>query len=106
MQPEGDAVSEDGRHGFVDAVATAFLRRRLHSRRLRAAAVRGLKGISAGAGGLQIEFDHAASCFAHVPPWLDAHSSELAAAPAPPTEPSRVPSLSIVVMVVGSRGDV
>ncbi len=99
-------MSEDGRHGFADAVATAFLRRRLHSRRLRAAAVRGLKGISAGAGGLQIEFDHAASSFAHVPPWLAAHSSELAAAPAPPTEPSRVPSLSIVVMVVGSRGDV
>jgi UDP:flavonoid glycosyltransferase YjiC (YdhE family) len=99
-------VSEDGRHGFADAVAIAFLRRRLHSRRLRAAAVRGLKGISAGAGGLQIEFDHAASCFAHVPPWLAAHRSELAAAPALPPEPPRGPSLSIVVMVVGSRGDV
>ncbi|HET8529898.1 MAG TPA: glycosyltransferase [Methylomirabilota bacterium] len=100
-------MSEDGRHGFVDAVAAAFLRRRLHSRRLRAAAVRGLKGISAGPGdGLRMEFDHAASCLVDVPPWLAAHTSEVASAPAPPTEPPRVPSMSIVVMAVGSRGDV
>ena len=99
-------MSESVRPGFLDTVATAFLRRRLNSRRLRAAAVRGLKVISAGAGGLQLDFDHAASSFAHVPQWLDAHTSELAAAPAPQTEPARVPSLSIVVMVVGSRGDI
>jgi len=68
-------VSEDGRHGFADTVGTAFLRRRLQSRQLRAAGVRGLKGVSAGAAGLQIEFDHAASSFAQVPPWLAAHSS-------------------------------
>jgi len=100
-------VSETGGQGFLDAVAAAFLRRRLQSRRLRAAAVRGLKVISAGPdGGLQMDFDHAAGGFAQVPPWLAAHTSELAAAPAPPAEPPRVPSLSIVVMVVGSRGDV
>ena len=100
-------MSDDERHGFVDAVAAAFLRRRLHSRRLRAAALRGLKGISPGAdGGMQIEFDHAASSFAHVPPWLAAHNRELASAPGPPTEPPHIPPLSIVVMVVGSRGDV
>ncbi len=100
-------MSEQVRPGFLDTVATAFLRRRLHSRRLRAAAVRGLKGISAGAGGgLQMDFDHSAASFAHVPPWLAAHTSELEAAPAPPTEPPRVPSLSIVIMVGGSRGDV
>jgi len=100
-------VSETGGQGFLDAVAAAFLRRRLQSRRLRAAAVRGLKVISAGPdGGLQMDFDHAAGGFAQVPPLLAAHTSEFAAAPAPPTEPPRVPSLSIVVMVVGSRGDV
>jgi hypothetical protein len=54
-------VSDTGGQGFLDAVASAFLRRRLQSRRLRAAAVRGLKVISAGAdGGLQMDFDHAA----------------------------------------------
>jgi sterol 3beta-glucosyltransferase len=100
-------VSETGGQGFLDAVAAAFLRRRLQSRRLRAAAVRGLKVISAAPdGSLQMDFDHAAGGFAQVPPLLAAHTSELAAAPAPPTEPPRVPSLSIVVMVVGSRGDV
>lgn len=100
-------MSETGRQGVLDAIAAAFLRRRLQSRRLRAAAVRGLKGISAGAGGgLQIDFDHAAGSFAQVPPWLAAHTSEVAAAPAPPAEPPHVPPLSIVVMAVGSRGDV
>jgi UDP:flavonoid glycosyltransferase YjiC (YdhE family) len=100
-------VGEPGREGFLDAVATAFLRRRLHSRRLRAAAMRGLKGVSAGAGGsLQMDFDHAASDFADASAWLAAHTTELAVAPAPPTEPAHVPPLSIVVMVVGSRGDV
>lgn len=100
-------MSEHAKVGFVDTVATAFLRRRLQSRRLRAAAVRGLTGISAGSGGrLQLDFDHAATPFAHVSPWLAAHASEVEAAPVPPADPLRVPSLSIVVMVVGSRGDV
>jgi len=100
-------VSEHSKPGFVDTVATAFLRRRLQSRRLRAAAVRGLTGISAGSGGrLQMDFDHSATPFAQVSPWLAAHTSEIGAAPAPPAGPLRVPSLSIVVMVVGSRGDV
>ena len=95
-------MSEHAKLGFVDTVATAFLRRRLHSRRLRAAAVRGLKAISTGAGArLHMDFDHAATPLAHVSPWLAAHASEVQAASTP-----RVPSLSIVIMVVGSRGDV
>jgi sterol 3beta-glucosyltransferase len=99
-------VSEHVGPGFLDAVATAFLRRRLQSRCLRAAAVRGVKVVSAGTGGLHIDFDHTASCFARVPPWLEAHAGELATAAASLAEPLQVPSLSIVVMVVGSRGDV
>jgi UDP:flavonoid glycosyltransferase YjiC (YdhE family) len=100
-------VSDSVSPGFVEAVATAFLRRRLNSRRLRAAAVRGLTGISTGSGGrLQMDFDHAAIAAAHVSPWLAAHAREIEAAPAPPVNPLRVPPLSIVVMVVGSRGDV
>lgn len=100
-------MSEFVRPGFLDTVSTAFLRRRLHSRRLRAAAVRGLKDIAVGAGdGLQMSFDHAASLFAHAPPWLAAHRSEIEATPTPPPGSPRAPSLSIVVMAVGSRGDV
>jgi hypothetical protein len=45
------ALSEHSKLGFVDTVATAFLQRRLQSRRLRTAAVRGLKAISTDAGG-------------------------------------------------------
>jgi sterol 3beta-glucosyltransferase len=100
-------VAEPERRGFLDAVATAFLRRRLHSRRLRAAAVRGVTAVSAGAGGaLKIDFDHSARCFSHAPPWLAAHAGELAASPPKPVDTPRVPPLSIVVMAVGSRGDV
>jgi UDP:flavonoid glycosyltransferase YjiC (YdhE family) len=79
----------------------------LQSRRLRVAALRGLKTVSNGAGdGLQMDFDHAASCFAHATPWMAARTEELATAPAPPTELPRVPPLSIVIMVIGSRGDI
>src|SRR5215813_10288149 len=83
------------------------MRRRLHSRRLRAAAVRGVNTVSAGAGGaLKIDFDHSARCFAHGPSWLAAHTNEVVAAPADPAEPPLVPPMSIVIMVVGSRGDI
>jgi len=100
-------VSERQSPGFLDAVATAFLRRRLHSRRLRVAALRGLTTVSNGAGdGLQMDFDHAASCFAYATPWMAAHTKGLATAPVPPAEPPRVPPLSIVIMVIGSRGDI
>jgi sterol 3beta-glucosyltransferase len=100
-------VGKPEKQGFVDAVATAFLRRRLLSRRLRAAAVRGVRTVSAGAdGALKIDFDHAARCFAHAPSWLTAHTSDVTAAPGPPTEAPQAPPMSIVIMVVGSRGDV
>ena len=101
-------MAEPEKQGFVDAFAAAFMRRRLHSRRLRAAAVRGVNTVSAGAGGaLKIDFDHSARCFAHGPSWLAAHTSEIAAAaPAEPAEVPPVPPVSIVIMVVGSRGDI
>jgi UDP:flavonoid glycosyltransferase YjiC (YdhE family) len=87
----------------LGAAASAFLRLRQHHRRLRAAAVRGLKALSAGAGGgRQMDFDHAGEGFA---PWMAAPLTELAATSRAGEAP-RVPSLSIVIMVVGSRGDV
>src|SRR5437667_2597006 len=99
-------MSQDEGRGFLDAAASAFLRRRLHHQRLRAAAVRGLKTVSTGAGGrLQMEFDRATDGFAHLPSWLADHTSEMAAAPAT-DEATGVPPLSIVIMIVGSRGDV
>src|SRR5262245_17959158 len=65
-------------HGFLDTVGLAFLARRLNNHRLRAAAVREHKGVSAG---------------------------DLVARPSP-DDAAPLPRLSIVVMVVGSRGDV
>ena len=95
------------RRGFLDTVSAAFLQRRLNNRRLRAAALRGLEAISGGVGGgLQMDFDHGASCFAQARPWLAAHTREVEATPAAPPVPPQVPPLSIVIMAVGSRGDV
>jgi sterol 3beta-glucosyltransferase len=65
-------------HGFLDAVGLAFMARRLHYHRVRAAAVRELKGVSAN--------DPGASSASH--------------------DAERTARLSIVIMVVGSRGDV
>jgi sterol 3beta-glucosyltransferase len=69
-------VPENRGRGFLDAAGAAFLRRRRHRRRLRAAPVRGLEAFSARARG------------------------------SPQDDPPRVPRLSIVIMIVGSRGDV
>jgi hypothetical protein len=77
-------MSQDAGRGFLDVAASAFLRRRFLHQRLRAAAVRGLKTVSAEAGGrLHMDFNHAADCFARLPSWLVAHASEIAAAPTP-----------------------
>jgi UDP:flavonoid glycosyltransferase YjiC (YdhE family) len=79
-------AAQNEAHGFLDAASLAFLAQRHHNRRLRAAAVRELKGVSAEAGAdLQSAADRAAE-------WPDGADG--------------APRLSIVIMVVGSRGDV
>src|SRR6185369_16501224 len=98
-------MDEREERSFLDAAGEAFLRRRLHNRRMRAAAVRGLKLVSAGMHGLHMDFDEAAEIFAHTPPWIASYAGELDAALAP-GDPPPVPRMSIVIMVVGSRGDV
>jgi UDP:flavonoid glycosyltransferase YjiC (YdhE family) len=74
------------RPGFLDAVAAAFLLRRQGHQRLRSATVRGLTGVG---GALRIDSDQRES----------AVTSLVGGA-------RSVPSMSIVIMVVGSRGDV
>src|SRR5262245_15384136 len=99
-------AEENGTRGFLDAAAIAFLARRLHHRRLRAAAVRGPTDASAEDGaGLQADFVHAADCFDPLTSWVTASDSDHASAPAL-VEAERVPPMSIVVMTIGSRGDV
>jgi UDP:flavonoid glycosyltransferase YjiC (YdhE family) len=100
-------MAEEKERGFLDAAGAAFLRRRLHNRRMRAAAVRGLKEVSAGvAGGLRMEFDPTADCFSHVPSWMASYGSEMGSSAAEAGKPPRVPPLDIVIMIVGTRGDV
>jgi UDP:flavonoid glycosyltransferase YjiC (YdhE family) len=98
-------MDEREERSFLDAAGEAFLRRRLHNRRMRAAAVRGLKLVSAGMHGLHMDFDEAAEIFSHMPPWMASYAGELDAALAS-GDPPPVPRMSIVIMVVGSRGDV
>lgn len=93
--------------GFMDVVAADFMRRRLQNRRMRAAAMRSLTMLSAGTcGGLQMDFDSTSSSVAESPPWPAERADALGVRSGPPPEPSAVPPLCIVVMVVGSRGDV
>ena len=100
-------MSDAGTPGFLDVVATSFLRRRVHGRRLRVAAVRSLKVVSTGiGGGLRIDFDHTATYVVQATPWLTERTDALAAAPGAPAPSTPIPGLSIVIMVVGSRGDI
>ena len=79
--------------GFLDAAGVAFLRRRRGHGRLRAATVRRLRGLSAWSRSLR----------AAARPPTGAPSAAWASGP--PTTPP-VPPLSIVMLVVGSRGDI
>ena len=86
-------MSQGGGAGFLDVVAAAFLQRRQEHQRLRSAAVRGLKGLPIEASGdLQIDLDDA--------------ESPVTLAPTDPTDTRRMPAMSIVIMAVGSRGDI
>src|SRR5262245_45478834 len=99
-------VEESGTYGFLDAAAIAFLARRLHHRRQRAAAVRGLNDASAeDSAGFQTDVDHAEGCFDTTSLWTPDSASDHASTPEP-IEAERVPPMSIVIMTIGSRGDV
>ncbi len=99
-------AEEKGTHGFVEAASLAFLARRLHNRRVRVAAVRGLTGASAEAdAGLDTDVEHAADCLGGISWWATPSSSDPAVAPGLGGA-GDVPRLSIAMMLVGSRGDV
>jgi UDP:flavonoid glycosyltransferase YjiC (YdhE family) len=99
-------MTQEQESRFLHAAASAFLRRRLHNRRMRAAAVRCLKEVAAGAGGgVQMRFDATVDCFRHVRPWMAESGAEHAPADAP-RDAAPAPPLSIVIMIVGTRGDV
>ena len=81
--------------------AKAFFQRRLHHSRLRTSALHALEGVT----GHRDERLRLAFRDADVPPDVDASDEPVVArAPAPPIE--TIPRLDVVILVVGSRGDV
>jgi UDP:flavonoid glycosyltransferase YjiC (YdhE family) len=73
---------------------------------MRAAGLRALKLVEAGAGDrFQLDFDAASDALRRVGPWMGAYAAELPTFGTRSPLPS-VPPMSIVMMVVGSRGDV
>jgi sterol 3beta-glucosyltransferase len=98
-------MAEDLVDRFWETATAAFLRRRLHNRRMRAAAVRSIKLVSASDdGAFHMHFDDDAELFAAVPGWMEGYASDCMAHT--PVQVPRLPRLSIVIMVVGTRGDV
>ncbi|MFN8542759.1 MAG: glycosyltransferase [Candidatus Binatia bacterium] len=96
--------SKGGR--FVEAAATAFLRRRLHHQRMRIAALRALRAVSAGRDDcLAIDFDEGADVLERAAPWMAGFAADVAALPPGASRPL-VPRMAIVILAVGSRGDV
>jgi sterol 3beta-glucosyltransferase len=90
-----------------ELAGTAFLKRRLHHRRMRAAALRALKLVSAGDGErFRLDFDPGSDVMQRVAPWMGLHAAELATFGRASGSRPRVPPMSVVIMVVGSRGDV
>jgi UDP:flavonoid glycosyltransferase YjiC (YdhE family) len=89
------------------SVTSAFLKRRVHRQRIRAAGLRALKLVEAGAGDrFQLDFDAASDVLQRVGPWMGSYVAELPTFGGAQPPPPRVPPMSIVMMVVGSRGDV
>ena len=94
--------------GVVAAVTAAFLERRLHHQRMRMAALRALKSVQAGQGDrLQLDFD-AGSGHPRARSPLAGERSGMHVVPSDDARPNPylAPRLNLVIMIVGSRGDV
>ena len=97
---------ETGRR-VVDAVTTAFLQRRLHHQRMRVAAVRALKAVNAGHDNrLHLEFHDDSGILERAAPWVASSVVRAGSGDEPRTDPHLSPRLNVVILIVGSRGDV
>ena len=93
--------------GVVAAVTAAFLERRLHHQRMRMAALRALKSVQAGQGDrLQLDFDDGSGILERAAPWLASSAMHVVPSGDPRPNPYLAPRLNLVIMIVGSRGDV
>ena len=102
---EENESSPSNAKGFVGAAAEAFLRRRVHRQRMRTAGLKALREVVSQADLMQMDFDEAADVFARADPWMTSYGADVAR-----THRRRgrthVPRLSVVLLVVGTRGDV
>jgi sterol 3beta-glucosyltransferase len=99
-------VNEKSGHGFVGAAAQAFLRRRVHRQRMRLAAMRAIRGLASECDDrLWLDFDEAADVFTQATPWLTSYAADVKVARRH-RRPAEVPRLEVVILVVGTRGDV
>ena len=99
------AEPEKEAHGFVGAAADAFLRRRIHRQRMRTAGLRALREVVSQADLMRMDFDDAAEVFGRAAPWMTSYDAEVARTRRRRGQ-TRVPCLSVVMLVVGTRGDV
>jgi sterol 3beta-glucosyltransferase len=92
--------------GFVGAATEAFLRRRIHRQRMRLAAMRVVRSLASQSDDrLWVDFDHSADLFTHAAPWLASYAADTKLATRH-RRPADVPKLTVVILVVGTRGDV
>jgi len=97
---------EVGKQVF-SAVSTAFLQRRLHHQRMRMAALRALKSVKPGQGDrLQLDFDEDSGMLERAVPWLAGSTTHVGTDDEAQPNPYLTPRLNLVIMIVGSRGDV
>src|SRR5262245_33762485 len=96
-----------GHMGRASKATTAFLKRRVHHQRMRAASMRALKAISLRRDEcLDIDFDDSAELIGQAMPWISSFRTDVAALRRSARTPRLAPRLAVVIMVVGSRGDV
>jgi len=99
-------VSVEAGQGFVGAAAQAFLRRRVHRQRMRLAAMRAVRGLASEPDDrLWVDFDDTADVFTHIDPWVTNYASDVRVARRH-RRAVNVPRLGVVILVVGTRGDV
>ncbi len=99
-------MSEEVGQGFVGAAAQAFLRRRVHRQRMRLAAMRAVRGLASEPDErLWVDFDDSADVFTHIDPWVTNYASDVRVARRH-RPVADVPRLAVVILIVGTRGDV
>ena len=102
---DDSAVGGGAQRGRLARATSVFLRRRVYHQRMRVAARRAVRAVADGTDErVYIEFAEDAEGLAHAAQWLAALAAGKRRRAGP--VPAVVPRLSVVILIVGSRGDV